>query len=78
MRRNLPVSRIAAVVGGFHLRGDPGENAKIASTARELLELAPAARFLTGHCTSDSAYGELHSVLGGRLEHLKTGLRISI
>lgn len=75
---HLPVSRIAAVIGGFHLRGDAEENARLPGFAEEMLDLAPEARFFTGHCTADSAYAQLSSVLGGRLLRLSTGLRISI
>ena len=74
----LPGPRIAAVVGGFHMRGDPEENSRLPEVAEELLELAPGARFVTGHCTADSAYAELKPVLREHLEHLFTGLRISI
>ena len=78
VEQDLPDSKIAAVVGGFHLRGDPEENAQLSETAAEMLALAPEARFFTGHCTADSAYARLRSVLGDRLEHLSCGLRISV
>ena len=78
VERRLPSSRIAAVVGGFHMKGATEENAGLPGIAEKLLDLAPEARFITGHCTADSAYVVLKSVLGGRLEHLATGLRISI
>ena len=68
------------VFGGFHLfnptTGDYESSEAIDTLAQALLNTG--AMFYTGHCTGLSAYAQLHSVMGDKIEPLSTGKTILI
>ncbi|MDN5357092.1 MAG: 7,8-dihydropterin-6-yl-methyl-4-(beta-D-ribofuranosyl)aminobenzene 5-phosphate synthase [Candidatus Methanomethylophilaceae archaeon] len=56
------------VIGGFHLRswsGGPGNGSEVRRVSDILLETG--ARFYTGHCTGETAYGQMKEALGDRI-----------
>jgi 7,8-dihydropterin-6-yl-methyl-4-(beta-D-ribofuranosyl)aminobenzene 5'-phosphate synthase len=79
----FPEEPIRALIGGFHLMGLPapdnqdGCQADIEQLARDLGR-HPIERAYTGHCTGDSAYEVLHSILGDRLTTFPTGRVIEL
>jgi 7,8-dihydropterin-6-yl-methyl-4-(beta-D-ribofuranosyl)aminobenzene 5'-phosphate synthase len=74
----FPDRPIKGVVGGFHLMGLPPlglfgpSKRKIAGLGHEMLTY-PSARFYTGHCTGQRAFGVLKKVMAERLEPIATG-----
>jgi 7,8-dihydropterin-6-yl-methyl-4-(beta-D-ribofuranosyl)aminobenzene 5'-phosphate synthase len=74
---------VKAVIGGFHLIGLPrhntiaGSKGEIQDIAREVLSY-PVQSLYTGHCTGQKAYTVLKSVLGEKLQHLRTGTVVQI
>jgi len=65
--------RLAAVIGGFHLRDDSPEE------IRRVCEcLAGTDRVLAGHCTGAASIDVLRSELGAAVERIRTGSIIEI
>lgn len=81
--RNFPDTPIKAVVGGFHLAGIPIEHLmpesrdEIEKIAAQMLKY-PIRKVYTGHCTGMKAYEILKSVMGDKLEYIKTGTSITL
>jgi 7,8-dihydropterin-6-yl-methyl-4-(beta-D-ribofuranosyl)aminobenzene 5'-phosphate synthase len=67
----LPGQPIRAVIGGFHLKRETDQTVRQICEALLAMDI-PA--IYTGHCTGETAYGVLESVLGDRLHPLYTGL----
>lgn len=66
--------------GGFHLfqlnQGSPASEQLITQTGNALLQGKTI--YYTGHCTGDYAYEKLKSVLGNRLQRIRSGIIIDI
>ena len=79
VRRALPGRRIAAYIGGFHLKA-PGQSDGMNCTVQEVEKLGQSLMELgiehiyTGHCTGIKGYQVLKSVMGDMLEPLVTGM----
>jgi 7,8-dihydropterin-6-yl-methyl-4-(beta-D-ribofuranosyl)aminobenzene 5'-phosphate synthase len=67
------ITRIRAVLGGFHLVGARQE--RIARTVAELEKLMPQ-QVVPGHCTGTEAQFALRQALGERWQPLATGTRL--
>lgn len=67
----LPGQPIQAVIGGFHLRRETDQSVRQVGEALLAMDI-PA--IYTGHCTGETAYGVLKTILGDRLHPLYTGL----
>ncbi|SDO56895.1 MBL fold metallo-hydrolase [Desulforhopalus singaporensis] len=74
---------IKAVVGGFHLVASPpfhfmaGTRKDIEKLGKSVLDYPVEVTF-TGHCTGKKAFSILKSVMGDRLQDLRTGSRFDI
>jgi len=79
--RFLPAEKITTVIGGFHMI-DPNKitrtetDKELQFIGRELLRIAPEARFYTGHCTGTHSLKILAEVMGNKIQKLETGLQI--
>jgi 7,8-dihydropterin-6-yl-methyl-4-(beta-D-ribofuranosyl)aminobenzene 5'-phosphate synthase len=71
----FPGRPIRAVVGGFHLGALP--DSELASVARDLAAMEPGSVFCC-HCTGPRGFAALRHELGGKVEWLSCGMRISI
>ena len=74
---------VSTVLGGFHLLDSQGgyayeSEAELMALARRLGEKYPQVTFYTGHCTGDTAFRTLKTVLGKRLAHFCCGEMIEI
>ena len=79
----FPETPVKVVIGGFHLFGvlpfgldAPGKRT-IRDLGRRMLEY-PDARYYTGHCTGERAFGILKDVMGERLDPLATGTTVEL
>lgn len=67
------------VAGGFHLASPTGVREKEETVKETALALKRSkAKFFTGHCTGETAYGLLRSVIGDRIWRLSSGAEISL
>lgn len=70
-----------AVFAGFHLYNPSlraSEPRALVDAVGERLLALPTARYVTGHCTGETAYAWLHEKLGARLDYMATGTRFTI
>jgi 7,8-dihydropterin-6-yl-methyl-4-(beta-D-ribofuranosyl)aminobenzene 5'-phosphate synthase len=74
-RLSFPGRPIRAVVGGFHLSSLPDD--VLESIARDLAAMEPGAVYCC-HCTGARGYAALRRELGGKVEWLSCGMRITI
>lgn len=83
VRRALPGRRVAAYIGGFHLKA-PGQSGGMNCTAQEVEKLGQSLvelgieHIYTGHCTGVQGYEVLKSVMGDMLEPLATGMCVTL
>jgi 7,8-dihydropterin-6-yl-methyl-4-(beta-D-ribofuranosyl)aminobenzene 5'-phosphate synthase len=74
---------IKAVVGGFHLIGNPmfnsmaGSKAEVEEVGRKIVSY-PIETVFSGHCTGQKAYEVLDGVMGEKLFKLHTGYVIEV
>lgn len=75
--------QIDYVMGGFHLLDS--QNGMEFETVEEIVSLGqtlrqrfPSTRFITGHCTGDTAFKNLKSILGEQLVQFYTGYELKI
>ncbi len=79
----FPDVPVKAVVGGFHLIGNPvfktmgGSKSDVQAIGTEMLDY-PVDRYYTGHCTGEKAYAVLKGVMGDRLQSIATGTAIEV
>jgi 7,8-dihydropterin-6-yl-methyl-4-(beta-D-ribofuranosyl)aminobenzene 5'-phosphate synthase len=71
----FPGRPIRAVVGGFHLGALP--DGELASVARDLAAMEPGSVYCC-HCTGARGFAALSHELGGKVEWLSCGMRITI
>ncbi len=82
-KNEFPGVNIKSLIGGFHLIGIPLINLLSASRdeinaiAEEIIG-ENIEKVYTGHCTGKKAYKELKSILGDRINYIKTGTDIYI
>ena len=74
---------VDTVIGGFHLLDSNDMHTfesedQLIKLAERLASRYPKVSFLTGHCTGNSAFRILHSVLGARLQQFTCGMQIDI
>ncbi len=70
----FPGRSLSAIVGGFHLGGEPDET--LSRVAGELAALAPK-RILCGHCTGVRGYAAIREAFSG-VEWLSCGMRVEL
>lgn len=81
--KTFPGKPIAALLGGFHMMGATGTDSincsedYVKSVADQFKQL-DIGRIYTGHCTGTPAFDLLKTELGGHLEYMKTGDRITL
>lgn len=81
-KRDKPLRRISAVVGGFHLNRPRSE--KMSASEGEILQLARvlgqqvSGLIYTGHCTGAEAFAVMKPELGSRLCALHTGEQFEV
>ncbi|MGI6717882.1 MAG: MBL fold metallo-hydrolase [Bacteroidales bacterium] len=75
--------QIAAVMGGFHLLDS--RNGMTFETEKEIKELGetlktrfPETLFVTGHCTGDTTFNQLKSILGEQITQFYVGYELKI
>lgn len=75
--------QIAAVMGGFHLLDS--RNGMTFETEKEIKELGetlktrfPETLFVTGHCTGDTTFNQLKSILGEQITQFYVGYELEI
>lgn len=70
-----------AVFAGFHLYNPSlgqSEPRALVDAVGERLRALKATRYVTGHCTGETAYGWLRETLGNRLGYMATGTEFTI
>ncbi len=72
-----PKCPIRALIGGFHLVDKYESEENIVRIAEKLKEALPQSRIFTGHCTGDKAMGILSERLGGQIQQLHVGMKLS-
>lgn len=82
-RNTFPSSSIKVIIGGFHLIRIPilkcltSPQDEIDAISKKIIE-EKVAKVYTGHCTGEKAYNKLRSILGDKIEYIKTGSEINI
>lgn len=82
-KNTFPDDKIKALIGGFHLVKIPllnilsAPSAEINILARQIVN-ANIEKVYTGHCTGKKAFKELKSILGNKIDYIKTGSEIYI
>lgn len=64
------------LVGGFHLKHIPPEDAAIDRIAAALLESDTV--YYTGHCTGEGQFARLKQLMGDRLQAIRSGMVLEI
>lgn len=67
----LPVK---TVVGGFHLLDAQESEEELKALATRLIDTYPDTQFYTSHCTGDTVYATLKSVMGDQLHAFSCGM----
>ncbi|MCY6957277.1 MBL fold metallo-hydrolase [Clostridium brassicae] len=79
----FPNMNIKAVIGGFHLVTLPIIKS-LSASQWEINEIAKkiintkVEKVYTGHCTGEKAYKKLKSILGDKIEYIRTGSEVNI
>ena len=64
---------VRTVVGGFHLLDGQETEKELMVLAKKLTEAYPETQFYTSHCTGDSVYEVMKSVMGEQLQSFRCG-----
>lgn len=64
---------VHTVVGGFHLLDGQETEEELAALAQRLKAKYPETQFYTSHCTGDSVFGIMKSVMGEQLQSFRCG-----
>lgn len=64
---------VNCVVGGFHLLDDYETEEESTELAYRLTDAYPQTQFHTSHCTGDTVFATLQSVMGGRIHAFSCG-----
>ena len=68
---------VKTVVGGFHLLDDHESEAELIELAKRLAEAYPDTQFYTSHCTGDTAFATLRTVMVNQLHTFSCGITIT-
>ena len=64
------------LIGGFHLKDVPADSPEVEKIAHTLLEYPTV--YYTGHCTGESQYRKLKSIMGDRLHAFSAGMVLKV
>jgi 7,8-dihydropterin-6-yl-methyl-4-(beta-D-ribofuranosyl)aminobenzene 5'-phosphate synthase len=73
VKNNFPKEKIKTVVGGFHLMKTSKVRCTETDAISKMFQAENIEKIYTGHCTGKTAFKRLKSLLGDRIELLKTG-----
>jgi 7,8-dihydropterin-6-yl-methyl-4-(beta-D-ribofuranosyl)aminobenzene 5'-phosphate synthase len=64
---------VCTVVGGFHLLDGQETEKELTALAQRLTDAYPRTHFYTSHCTGDSAYEVMKSIMAEQLQSFRCG-----